>query len=306
MAKKLTKFEKLHRCLKKRHAHVKRDFEKKQLHAVKWLNSKNVQLPDLYNSTARLLTTGTLAGTLLLSGAVQAPIIKTPINHELALKDTLTDEEFHKKLAQDLNPYVPDSIGKIYGENQKKICDTLEKYLGFPVCFNLEGNELNYFYAWTGYEQHLYRFPGDNLAQHDAEQIAGIAPGLGAWGYFTSSKQAMTQEDYLKEKYYVAVQTLYLPEWRYDSQRLYNWYKYRKVVMINPENGTAVVAVVGDAGPANWTGKQFGGSPEVMKELGLQDGWRKGKVLLLFVNDKDNKIALGPTKALSMERLAQK
>lgn len=68
------------------------------------------------------------------------------------------------------------------------------------------------------------------------------------------------------------------------------------MIMINPLNGQAVVGVLGDAGPANWTLKQFGASPEAMKALKLHKGPRKGLVLLLFVDDPDNTIPLGHLK----------
>ena len=55
-------------------------------------------------------------------------------------------------------------------------------------------------------------------------------------------------------------------------------------------------APAGDAGPAEWTGKHLGGSPEVMHELGLAGGPRKGPVLYYFLDDPDNKVALGPIK----------
>jgi hypothetical protein len=297
MTKKLSKFEKLTKKLKTRHKKIKSDFGKKQVKAVKWLAAKNLSLGDLYHSTSRLLTTGTLAGTLLLSsGNIPTPNLTPGIIRQQSLRAQLSEKEYHKQLAKHLLNLLPSDIGKIQGDNANKICDVLDQFLDFKVCFNLDGNELNYAYAWTGYEQHLYRYPGDTLEQHDDELQAGIAPGLGAWGYFADSKDKMTQEDYLREKYYVAVQTLYLPEWFTDWQKIYDWYKYRKVVMVNPENGQACVAVVGDAGPASWTGKQFGGSPEVMKTLGLSEGWRKGKVLLLFVDDKEDKIPLGPVQ----------
>ncbi len=288
-------YEHLKQQLQKRHQKIVRDFEQKQIGAVSWLAAKNISLFDIYHTTTRLLTTGTLAGTMLLTSNIKPPLNTTITTAQIqGLRAQLTSNEFHQRLVEELLPFLPSKIGKIGPEQEKRICTILEKYLGFPVCFKLDGNQLNYYYAWTGLEQHLYRYPGDSLSTHDDDQDAGIAPGLGAWGYFAPSKGAMTQEDYLREKYYVAVQTLYLPDWFTNSEYLYNWYKYRKVIMVNPENGSACVAVVGDAGPANWTGKQFGGSPEIMKALDLKSGMQKGKVLLLFVNDPDNSIPLGP------------
>ena len=40
-----------------------------------------------------------------------------------------------------------------------------------------------------------------------------------------------------------------------------------------------MVVVIGDAGPAKWTEKHLGGSPEVMRHLERVDGSAKGPVL---------------------------
>ena len=85
-----------------------------------------------------------------------------------------------------------------------------------------------------------------------------------------------------KEKYYVAVQTLYLPDWTTRLAYLRDWYKYRKVVVTNPVNGKTIIAVVDDSGPSWWTGKHFGGSPEIMAYLGLNVGMQKGPVVLFL------------------------
>ena len=66
------------------------------------------------------------------------------------------------------------------------------------------------------------------------------------------------------------------------------------MLVVNPLTGQAVVSDIADAGPAVWTGKHLGGSPEVMHFLGFADGPRKGAVLYFFINDLDDKIPLGP------------
>jgi hypothetical protein len=148
--------------------------------------------------------------------------------------------------------------------------------------------------GYIGFEQHLYRFPGDSLAQHDEIQEAGIAPGRGAFGYFVKDSGSFTTRDYQREKYYCVVQTLYLENWNQEHRFLKDWYAFRKMLVINPANGLAVVCDIADAGPADWTGKQFGGSPETMQYLDLNKGPRKGLVLMLFIDDPENKIPLGP------------
>jgi hypothetical protein len=66
------------------------------------------------------------------------------------------------------------------------------------------------------------------------------------------------------------------------------------MLVVNPQNGKAVVAVIGDSGPAPWTGKHLGGSPEVMKYLQRYDGKQVGPVLYFFIEDPNNTVPLGP------------
>ena len=78
-----------------------------------------------------------------------------------------------------------------------------------------------------------------------------MAPATGAWGYFAQNRNELNDELSQMEKYYVAVQTLYLPGWNKEQPALKEWYKYRKVLVINPNSGRSVVAVIADAGPAD-------------------------------------------------------
>jgi hypothetical protein len=121
-------------------------------------------------------------------------------------------------------------------------------------------------------------------------QSSGIAPLQGAFKNFDNAEQ---------EKYYVAVQLHELPTWNSEWSTLKPWYKFRKVFVYNPANQKGIVAVIGDSGPSKWTGKTFGGSPEIMSYLNMKDGAQKGKAVILFIDDPDNKIALGPASYAS-------
>ena len=93
---------------------------------------------------------------------------------------------------------------------------------------------------------------------------------------------------------------MYLPDWNTRQPYLKDWYKHRKVFIVNTENGNAVVAAIADSGPAAWTGKQFGGSPEVMQTLG-GNKYKKGPVITFFVDDPENKISLGLVEYNNLE-----
>jgi hypothetical protein len=97
-----------------------------------------------------------------------------------------------------------------------------------------------------------------------------------------------------QEKYYIAVQTFLSPGWDQNSRELSEFFKFRKMLVVNPQNGKAIVVVIGDSGPAPWTGKHLGGSPEVMKYLERVDGKQKGPVLYFFLDDPNDTIPLGP------------
>lgn len=153
---------------------------------------------------------------------------------------------------------------------------------GIHVQAKLQGEHLNQTYGLIGAEQHLPRYPGDSAGQHGEYVQSGITPGKGVWSYFANSKYEINQDLLQKEKYYVAVQTLYLPDRNKRFAYLRDWYKYRKVLVVNPVNGKTIVAVIADAGPAIFTGKHFGGSPEVMAYLGLNVGKQKGPVVLFL------------------------
>ncbi len=199
-------------------------------------------------------------------------------------------KERHHQEAESLDSFLK-QIGELIAhkktlskDEEEVIAAALSKKFGMPLKAALDGNRLNEIFGYMGAEQHLRRWAGDNLYQHDL-QHSGMAPLQGAFKDFDNEEQ---------ERYYVAVQLHELPNWNKDWHTLKPWYRYRKVFVFNPANQRGVVAVIGDAGPSKFTGKTFGGSPEVMEYLQMKDGGQKGRAIVLFVDDSENKIALGP------------
>ncbi|OGH10200.1 MAG: hypothetical protein A2152_02530 [Candidatus Levybacteria bacterium RBG_16_35_6] len=204
-------------------------------------------------------------------------------------------------LVSDLSHVLPDEAGPLSNFREKEIEEILSRTFNLKVKAELNGIRLNTTYGKIGAEQHLARFPGDNMSTHfDNEEDAnsywssGMAPGLGGWGYFANSGQEITNEDSMREKYYIAVQTFLAPGFNENRQKYLDFFKFRKMLVVNPHNGKAVVVVIGDAGPAQWTGKQLGGSPEVMKYLERYDGRQVRGVLYFFIDDPNNEVPLGP------------
>ncbi len=257
--------------------------------AKKFFTKTTLLAFELRQKSSRLLAGAGLVGSLL--AMPMPPMASIPTEVSEPIKSILSNKQ---KVLGNLQEIIPHQPAKLTEDQAIKIESLISENTNIPVKAVLEGQSLNHHVGYIGFEQHLKRYPGDSLPEHDEIQEAGMAPGLGAFGYFTKDSQNFSTKIYLQEKYYCVVQTLYLENWNRDYRQLWDWYKFRKMLVINPVNGQAVVCVVGDAGPADWTGKQFGGSPETMQYLDLNKGPRKGLVLLLFIDDPENKIPLGP------------
>lgn len=281
-----------------RQLEARQNFAGQHPQAQNFFQAKGLDLGKIRQHSSKLLTAGTLAGALLLSPpehalAVQSPPLPADWVESLTKAGLALPQDPQGFLVSKLKTLLPDKVCPLNREQEKNLGILIEKLTGIRARASLEGEHLNTCFGLIGAEQHLPRFPGDSISQHDEFASSGMTPGLGAWGYFAWNKSQMTKDDFLREKYYVAVQTLYLSDWEKRLPYLRDWYKYRKVLVMNPQTGQAIVAVVADAGPAAWTGKHFGGSPEVMHRLGLHTGSRKGPVLLLFVDDPQNQVPLG-------------
>jgi hypothetical protein len=240
---------------------------------------------------AMLLTTPGLSSAEASLDQLQPPqSITAATNKNLLLAAELTDK-------------IPPDGSNLTREQEQQVTQLINKDLGVKTAAEIDGVRLNRTYGSIGGEQHLYRYPGDNLLNHARTTQdwamyggAGIAPGLGAWGYFAPSKTQMTPLDEERERYYIAVQTFLAPGFSENVAKYRDFFKYRKMLVVNPKTGQAVVADIADAGPGESTGKHLGGSPEVMQELGLAQGPRRGDVLYFFIDDPDNKVPLGPVK----------
>ena len=273
-------------------------FKKKYPHAYKFLQEKGIERGKIRQLSAKIISVGALTGTLLLAPPTGAGQLPAPTDIVKSIDEFNRDET--PQLPQ---RYLVDTLKNVLPERTRPLSRAEEKYIEsvfanvikIPAKATLEGEHLNTTYGMIGAEQHLKRYPGDILENHGPFYKEGIAPGLGAWSYFSKSKVELTPDLIETERWYAVAQTLYLKDWASRQPYLRDWYKYRKVLLVNTTNGKAVVAAIADSGPAAWTGKHFGGSPEVMEYLGGAR-YKKGPVIMFFVDDPENKIKLGPVE----------
>ncbi len=258
-------------------------FKKKYPAAHKFFTDKQIPLADIRKHSAKLLTGATLGGALLLSSPKITEMIKPGFSQERHMF-SLTEVE---NIFKNLPAQIPRPL-----DTETNIENAINDVYGLRAAFELDGNRIPFYHGGMGLEQHLYRFSGDTLAGHQYPE-EGFAPLLGAFDYFARPGVTRTQWE-KEEQYYIVLQTFLIPTWNQDWARLKPWYAFRKFVVFNPENGKGVVAVLGDSGPAVWTGKVFGGSPEVMADLGFYPKYTRGDVVVLFLDDPENKVPLGP------------
>lgn len=271
----------------------------------KWKSRAKDSGDGLVDKHLRKVALGSLGGLMMLGvpgmGVNHAATVSN--NHQVQITGSTNKNIL---LSKELEKVVPKETRPLTAEEERKVEQLVEENLGIKIKAEIDGKRLNTTYGMIGGEQHLYRYPGDTVYAHahDATDWAmyggsGIAPGLGAWGYFAPSKEAFTAEDEANERYYLAVQTFLSPGFSERVAEYRDFYKYRKMLVVNPKTGQTVIADIADAGPAAWTGKTLGGSPEVMHELGLASGPRKGAVLYFFLDDSESNMALGPVKSES-------
>jgi hypothetical protein len=237
---------------------------------------------------------------MLLSAPMIGPSHQLPAQVNTIEKDA---KEFSDRVftIAELQNVLPHTIRPLTPDEEQQTLKVLSDRYKVNVQAEMNGIRLERNYGYIGKEQHLSRYPGDTIYSHfqtdkEASQFAdsGMAPGLGAYRYFSNSKADMTQKQIDEEKYYVAIQSFLAPGYNEHTKKYNDFFKFKKMLIVNPENGKAVVAVIGDAGPAPFTGKQLGGSPELMDYLQRVDGKSKGPVLFYFLDDPNDTIPLGP------------
>lgn len=294
-----SQFDLLKEKISARQKEIQDKLYEKHQDAISWAvsNTRNIALTGL--SSAMLLSAPTAVPTL----PAAEQLITAPKNAENPEYINLDKKVF---LVADLGTALPKEVRPLDLNEEKNVEEVLSRNFGVKVRAELEGKRLNRSYGIIGAEQHLARFQGDTMEGHfdsvedrDKYYSSGMAPGLGGWGYFVNRLGDMSPEEKVKiaterEKYYIAVQSFLSPGYHEHLREYIDFLGFRKMLVVNPQNGKAMVVVIGDAGPAEWTGKHLGGSPEVMKYLERQDGAARGPVLYFFLDDPNNQIPLGP------------
>jgi hypothetical protein len=298
-------FKLLHQRFTKHSEDLLLELEDKHKDTIKWLSSKGINPGKIARSGSKGALAGLAAGFVMLSTGL-APHQSEPqpknsphIDLNQIVGDIKSRQVLEQKFIENFKLNLPKNKNNLTGDESSKLAQSVSEISGFSVKNELSGYTLNTNFGKIGLEQHLPRYPGETIHDHFESSAganrygkSGITRNRGAFGYFANNKFELTPEAVEKEKYYVVVQTFAIDGWG-KNKAMRDWFKHRKVLVVNTENGKAAVGVIADSGPARWTGKSFGGSPELMDQIGMYQGNRKSKVLVFFVDDHDNSVKLG-------------
>ncbi len=250
--------------------------------AADWLN--NLKL-----TPQKLRQSGEISESESVASAVQSKLASEQSN---PLVDSITLEEKREivgKLRQfSESPHEnTDRNQLLYLEQQ------LGDLLGLSVAAELDGFKMPFVSSRIMSGSHLKRFPSDELSLHQNNPEAGMLNRRGAFGWLTENGN-LTDEAQALEQFYLALPLHYLDDWNNNYKALEGWYFRRKVIVVNPYDMRAAVGSVANIGPKTIMQYQSVGSPEIIRNTMAWSQNCQGRVLLLFVDDPDNKVALGP------------
>lgn len=208
------------------------------------------------------------------------------------LATNVSKEEFNS-IINKMSELLQLPAGQLEEESELYLEQQLSDIFGFDVSATLEGQKLLFSTGIMKALPHLKRYPTDILENHTNYHEAGINRNRSAFGWFSGNAEP-DQITVSQEKYYISVPLYFQSDWSSQHTQLKQWYKFRKVIVINPAERIAVVGVVGDIGPTTYTRYQFGGSPELIHEGKIWSPKAAGKVLVLFLHDAENTIPAGP------------
>jgi hypothetical protein len=197
---------------------------------------------------------------------------------------------------QQVDRIIPNPTNVLPSDKEEALIKLVQDTYGLPVTAELNGMRMNANYGLVGGEQHLPVSRNDKVSNHTTDttwNLTGMTGKPGAWGFVADDPDHPTAKDRLREQWYGNFQTFLMPGWH---EHVHEWYpklRHQKMAMVNPDNGSLVVLSLEDSGPSPFIDRKFGASNEAMDKLGYGLS-RKGPVYLLFIDDPNDTVPLGP------------
>ncbi len=319
-------FRHIRRAALSHHKTVVRSFHKSHRHARRLMQRHQVVLHKVRDHSLRTaavasLSTGLLATPALLAHTAQVQaqgeqpdIQKTLDANSSFAQPVVTDfptfgtslntESKRTVFADRINKVAPEGTSNLTTDQSAAVSQVIKETFNILATDQLEGVKLKDSRGIMAGEQHLPLYPGDKVTNFYRNRITGeiadptasqtgMVPGKPSYMSGARSASEVTKQDVDREQWYVAVQTFLVQGFQQNPNKFYNFFKFRKMLAINQKTGQAIVVDISDAGPSQFTGRIFGGNNPVLIGLGLGEV-RTGNILMLFVDDPNDTIPLGP------------
>jgi len=158
------------------------------------LKRQKVDLAKLREHSSKLISAGVLAGTLMLLNPQEKKITPlTSLAENLKEgKNKIGQSNLREILVSNLKAILPERPRPLLPAEEGVLESLFRQVFGLKATATLDNQHLNTTYGLIGKEQHLRRYPGDSLKEHGEDKLIleeGMAPGLGAWGYFAPSRE---------------------------------------------------------------------------------------------------------------------
>ncbi len=268
---------------------TKTEFVAQNPDLIEWMDDRKLQVDRLSFSNTDI------KNEQIKIDSVESELVEklaTQKNKDAPLASKISEEEY-VSIMQKMVELLHLPAGQLEEDSELYLEQQLSDFLGFEITANLNNHRLLFSTGIMESAPHLKRSPTDTLEAHTNYQEAGINRNRSAFGWFSANIE-QDQEAIAKEKFYISVPLYFHPDWNQKYAELKNWYKFQKIVVINPAERIAVVGVVGDIGPTTYTRRQFAGSPELIHAGKIWSPKTAGRVLILFVDDPENTVPLGP------------
>jgi hypothetical protein len=172
--------EEIRQKLKVKHLEVKKKLSTTYPKVDKFFKDKSLDPGKIRQHSAKILSAGMIAGSLLLSSGAAHKALPAP--HEFI--DKLKDGDPSAKakssaalLIDTLRSVLPERPRPLTRDEEKLLEQVFTNVVGIPAKATLEGEHLNTTYGYIGAEQHLRRYPGDTLRNHGEPEMLDLGHG---------------------------------------------------------------------------------------------------------------------------------
>lgn len=214
---------------------------------------------------------------------MQESVASNPFTDSAPSQNTLTVEskDAHVQLEPEetqailnkLQSYVASAAGTVPQDEALYIEQQVAELLGFEVELSKNGLTLPFSYGQMAGSSHAKMKPSITSAPDHLKE-AGFSPQRPFFGWFQESELP---------RYTIQANLLQLPEWSEQYPSIKSALGLSQMFVINPYEGLGAAAVLTDVVYPHQSRYQFGGSPELIRDLKIWSPSSLGKVWVFFL-----------------------